>query len=213
MPSNDQTLDQFFAVFASGGSAANKVASLMALFCQDDNAAKPTIPAVGITHHGPNFVGVAQVAKLWKQFFDSFDPFTFAPARLTLPGYPNEQPAPRLYSKDDYPSADKPVHVIGVQTFLTGTFVKEWFQDHHASPPLSTICYPVGAAHRGPLQTTLPATAVFVFDAAAKITNLSIYLDRYRMMHELAPGAHEALVGFSKGINRAREVLAVVVSA
>jgi len=197
--SADDTLTKFFAIFAGGGSPDQKTADLVALFCADTG--NPTAaPAVGITHHGPNFVGVAQVTLLWRQFFTAFQDFMFSPAKLTLPGYPDDVPAPRLYSKHDFPRADAPIPIIGVQCFLSGDHVGPWFQGDHASLPLSGI-RPARAAHNGPLHTQLPAAAVFAFDPrSGLITHLWVYLDRYKMMHDLAPGVAALLAGFHKAL-------------
>lgn len=196
----DDTLDAFFGVFGSGRTDAQKVADLVGLFCPDDNAQHPTIPAIGITHHGPNFVGVARVRKLWTQFFTSFRHFSIDVADLTLPGQAQDIPAPRLYSKANYPTQQAPIPMIGVQTTLRGDFVHKWFQDADASQPLSGID-PVPAGQDGPLPTIIYACTVFAFDRTShKITHLWAYLDRYKLSHDLRPGQTALLEGFSRAI-------------
>jgi hypothetical protein len=207
--SPDDNLDQFFAVFTSGDSTAQKITALMNLFCQNDNAAHPTIPAVGITHHGTDFIGVADVTSLWNQFFTSFDNFKVAAAKLTLPGHAGDVQGPRLYSPATYPTSATPVPMIGVQTFLSGDFVQHWFSAApHNSHPLSGI-NPVPAAQNGPLHTRIPASLVFAYDSHSHlITNLWAYLDRYKLTVDLNPGSSAILAGFSKATADRQDALA-----
>jgi hypothetical protein len=203
MADNDQTLDEFFAVFASHKSAAEKVAALMHLFCADHPRAKT--PAVGITDHGHNFIGVAEVRLLFHSLFASFPDLEWAPVQLSFPGLAAGVKAPRLYSRDDYPSQAKPVHVIGIQTNLSGTHTHPWFpdpKDKHHSSPLSDIEPAKKELGEKLLQTSTPTDAVFAFDSDHKITHLWMYLDRYRFVHHLHPGAATFLSAF----NHARTV-------
>jgi hypothetical protein len=204
----DDTMTAFFAVFTSDNSSAQKVTALMNLFCLNDNPQNPTIPAVGITHHGADFVGVDDVALLWGKFLDAFDDFRFAPAKLTLPGQAGDVQAPRLYSLASYPSQAAPIPVIGVQTMLSGDFVQPWFTvPPHNSTPLSGI-KTVPASQNGPLHTTIPAGAFFAFNAQSfLITNLWMYLDRDKLSNDLNPG-HQAVVdGFVKAISERQRAL------
>lgn len=215
---NNGTLDKFFAVFTSGGTPAQRATALTNLFCQDgqpDPQGNPTIPAVGITQHGPNFVGRNEVGLLWTQFTTSFQNFLIEPAQLALPGLANDVEAPRLYSNDGYPPKVKPIPMIGIQTILSGRFVQNWFQppkatdadkkDRH-SLPLSGI-RPVSAAGGGPLSVSIPACLVFAFDGNGAITHLWAYLDRYRLSHFLDPGADSILAGYRHAIQQRLEVL------
>jgi hypothetical protein len=212
--SPDATLDSFFAVFVSGNPTAQKASDLIDLFCQDDSAVDPTIPAVGITHHGPNFRGVNEVKMLWNRFLSSFDDFRLSPAELTLPGQLGDVPAPRLYSQTNYPPNAAPIPMIAVQTTLSGDFVEDWFQKpvnltakDHSSPPLSNI-RPVAADMNGPLHTIIPAAAVFAFDATSSlITHLWIYLDRFKLSADLNPGSVSLLAGFSAAIAKREDAL------
>jgi hypothetical protein len=215
---NNITLDNFFAVFTSGGTPTQRATALTDLFCQDgqpDAQGNPTIPAVGITQHGPNFVGRNEVGLLWNQFTTSFQNFLIEPAQLTLPGIANDVDAPRLYSNDGYPPNANPIPIIGVQTILSGSFVRDWFQSpkvadrdkkDRSSRPLSRI-RPVPVGHGGPLSVSIPACLVFAFDGNGDITHLWAYLDRYRLLHYLEPGADSILAGFSIGIDHRQEVL------
>lgn len=205
----DQTFQAFFDVFTSGNPDGTKVTNLMNLFCLDgenDPHGNPTIPNVGIAHHGPDFKGAQDVTDLWNHFLgQSFRNFMFAPANLVLPGqHFHPIPPPRLYSKPDYPTHAAPIPMIGIQCELSGDFFADWFQAApHNSNPLSGI-HPV-PGH--PIHIDLEACAVFAFDTTAdsRITNLFVYLDRYRLLHTLQPGAGAMLAGFTRALTAREE--------
>ena len=212
--SPDDTISAFFAIFTSGGTRAQKVQRMMALFC-GDQAGPPPIPAVGITHHGPNFSTVAEVTRLWGKFFEAFDNFMIQPAQLTLPGQAIDIEAPRLYSRPPYPPTGNLIPMAGVQTILSGDFHSDWFKKPHAgvaekdhsSKPLSDIA-PVSVGDGGPLSTKLPAFVVFAFDPNTHlIIHLWMYLDRYKMWHELQPGGPAMLTGFNEALLQRKHVL------
>jgi hypothetical protein len=210
--SPDDTMTAFFGIFTS--ASTHKDTDMMALFSGDDAGPPPT-PAVGITHHGPNFTTVAEVKKLWHTFFTSFDGFKFVPAKLTLPGQQHDIDAPRLYSKTPYPPTGASIPMAGVQTILSGDFVADWFQkpahgsgdQDHSSLPLSGI-RPVAAAQNGPLHTKIPAFTVFAFNPQSHlIIHLWVYLDRYMLLHDLQPGAAAILAGFATATAQRQHVL------
>ena len=207
----DQTLQAFFDVFASANPGATKVTNLMKLFCKDGNDphGNLAIPAVGIGHHGPDFIGVVDVEKLWTRFLVvSFQNFMFAPANIAL--QPGLIPPPRLYSSPDYPTQAAPIPMIGIQCTLSGDFFKPWFQSTilgeaaHASNPLSGIT----SAPPHPIPVSLEACAVFAFYTSADslITNLFVYLDRYKLMHTVNPGVGALLAGFNRALVERKEV-------
>jgi hypothetical protein len=200
----DQTFQAFFDVFTSGDPDGTKVTNIMNLFCPDgeyDAQGNPTIPNVGIAHHGPDFKGVQDVTDLWNHFLgQSFRNFMFVPSKLILPGQ-NFHPIdpPRLYSKLDYPTKASPIPMIGIQCELSGDFFADWFQTPpHNSNPLSGI-HPV-PGH--PINVDVQACAVFAFDNTvnSRITNLFVYLDRYKLLHKLQPGVSAILAGFTKAL-------------
>jgi hypothetical protein len=167
---NDPTLDDFFNVLnnVSDTNYHSSTYLTTSVFCAEVGS-PPTLPAVGITDHGPNFQGTADVKLLFDQLFTSFPDVALAP----LSG------APRLYSTDGF--------TIGIQTTLTGTQKDKWFkhatggQKDHYSPPLSDI--KPDKIH----VMVIPACAVFNFDNSNLITRLWLYLDRYRMQQQLTP--------------------------
>jgi hypothetical protein len=199
MASNDDTVKKFFAVFASKNPEKTKVADLMNIFCPNDAQSKT--PAVGITDHGPNFTGAGEVKLLFEKLFHSFPDLKWLPAKLSLPGLDAEVEAPRLRSEAEFPSKAKPIPVIAVQTTLSGTHTHAWFpdpKDKHYSSPLSDIHPGNEKGGEGLLRTTTPTAAVFAFDANNKITHLWMYLDRYRFVHHLNPGAGALLGGYNQ---------------
>jgi hypothetical protein len=214
MPTPDETLTAFFDVFTSGDPGATKVDDLMDLFCLNGNDPQGNlaIPSVGIGHHGPDFIGVTDVESLWTQFLvKSFQNFMFAPANIVLQH--GLIAPPRLYSNDDYPTQSAPIPMIGVQCTLSGDFFDLWFQPpqkgsslpDHSSNPLSGI----KMKPPNPIPVSLEACAVFAFDATADslITNLFIYLDRYKLMHVVSPGSGAILAGFNRALVERKEVL------
>ena len=172
---NDHTLDAFFD-FCNNDSSANyhSTAYLM------DNIFGSENPVVGITEHGPQFVGVRDVKRLFDELINSFSRLVLLP-QLSAIGNVPVLSSRRLYSQDH--------STIGVQTILAGTHVRKWFpdpKDSHYSPPLSTID-PDGAH-----KMEIPACAVFTFDGDHKISRLQIYLDRYKLGQQLKPAAATA---------------------
>lgn len=177
MSTPDETLTDFLKVLNNVLSPTiyHNVNYLMdKVFCGDDPQNK--IPSVGITDHGPQFIGQQQVSDLFQQLFRSFPDLALTP----LPG------APRLYSPGDYLPK-----TIGIQVTLTGTHLERWFQrpNPHFSPPLSDI-------HPDKLQfMSVPACAVFSFDDDGCLMHLAIYLDRYRMAQQLTPASASSEAG------------------
>jgi hypothetical protein len=165
--SNDATLDTFFRIVNDKTFAHyHDVGYLMNnVFCPDTPTPNPKYPYCGITDHGPQFVGGANITILFTELFTSFKDFHSTP----LAG------APRLYSLDQ--------STIGIQTTLTGTQLLRWFDGHPAlqSPPLS--CVKPDKLH----SMSVPACSVCVFDANNRIMQLAIYTDRYRMIQQLTP--------------------------
>jgi len=201
----DQTLQAFFDVFTSGATDATKIANLMNLFSQNGNDPQGhlAIPGVGISLHSANFVGVMAVEDLWTHFLGgSFKNFMFAPANISL--QPGLIAPPRLYSKADYPTHAAPIPMIGIPCELRGDYFAKWFQNPpHNSNPLSGA--PVPPA---PIPVSLEACAVFAFDTTADshITNLLVYLDRYKLGHAVNPGMSEILNGFNRALVKRQEV-------
>ncbi len=167
--SNDATLDTFFKVLNDTTFANyHDVGYLLKnVFCADNPAVNPQYPCCGITDHGPQFIGAANISILFNELFTSFSSFASTPP----------VGAPRLYSPDGA--------TIGIQTTLTGTQVAPWFGNHALkalqSPPLSDIM------PDGYHLMQVPACSVCVFGDDHLITQLSIYTDRYRMMRQLTP--------------------------
>jgi hypothetical protein len=169
-------LDKFFSVF-NPHAAANRYKNLNLLmdevFCADSPPfpLPPSVPAVGITKHGPQFRGSANVRGLFQQLIDAFPDVSWAESTT----YPNITPVPRLYSNDDYATP-----TVGVQTTLFGTHKGPWFQDSaRYSLPLSAI-KPNGKT------TEVPSFAVFTFGAqnGTRVSQLSFYMDRYNQMRD-----------------------------
>jgi hypothetical protein len=177
-PANNTVLDNFFSVINDrGGPNYHNVPWLMQnVFCP--NNARLKIPAVGITSHGPNFIGRAEVEALFNRLVASF-------RNLSLTQVPDS--TGRLYSADDTPVQ------IGVRTLLTGSYVHPWFQKtrqddsvSHYSKPLSDI--PVFPEN--PQSMVIPAFAVFTFADPKNphlVSHWSLYLDRYKMATDLTP--------------------------
>jgi hypothetical protein len=203
--SNADAVDAFIQVFVSGKNSAGKIADLIGLFCKDD-AKTPTIPTVGITDHGPNFTGVDDITDLFTQIFTSFPNILLQYA--SFPNAPKNYP-PLLYSDDKYTPP-----TIAVQTTLvTGPYVADWFKHpsggskkkDHFSPPLSNISHIPGK----PASTTIPVAAVFSFvgDKSYKISQLSLYLDRWRFQADLQKGSTVLLAGYNHSLHQLAEFL------
>ena len=192
-PNYDQKLDNFFGVFDPTNSTGhygdlNYLVQNQNVFCPDNPPKNPTIPSVGITDHGPNFTGAAEITTLFQQLFNSFNPpQPLQPGQLALAitQYPNA--TGRLYSPDNQPTT------IGIRAILQGTYVQPWFQkdkkkkdkDSHYSKPLSDI--PVFASAQMNLNQ-IPGFVVFTFGDNAhpySVSQVSMYLDRYRFITDL----------------------------
>jgi hypothetical protein len=186
MASNDATVDAFFAVFASGSSPSVMVNTLMTtVFCPQNNTVPPTMPAVGITGHGPNFHGAESgppplgVTLLFTQLLTSFPDLQFTELNKKR----------RLYSV----AGTSPVTIIGTQATLQGTYQKPWFPKtadsdavSHYSKPLSDI--PAFGSPATPKATKpIPAFTLFEFGSttAFTVSRLLIYLDRYSFIRDL----------------------------
>jgi hypothetical protein len=176
------TVDNFFNVVDSALGNVNYGMTpylMQYVFCADVGAGTPS---VGISGHGPNFVGAGHVTNLFDKFFDSFPDFRMAQGMLMPKGAPSL--TGRLYARD----ADAPP-TIGVRVTLTGTFTRPWFRKKqkikdkisHYSKPLSDI------QADGTQVTTIEGFAVFSFDNKSLVSQLAVYLDRYKIMTDLLP--------------------------
>ena len=187
MASNDQTVDTFFALLGSGAtSAANLNTLITTVFCPVDDMQNPTMPAVGITGHGPNFIGAGNgpppvgITLLFSQLVTSF---------------PNVKLTELTKKKRLYSGGNSPVIIIGTQATLAGTYQSAWFPKttdpdyvSHYSKPLSDI--PAFALNTAK-ATKIPAFAEFEFGSATPFTvsRLLIYLDRYSFIRDLSQPA------------------------
>jgi hypothetical protein len=178
MPTNEQTLGSFIQYFNAGS-----IANIKAQFCNDDPAANPQVPCVGITDHGPAFFLQQGVDDLFTQLLrTTFKNLTWVsyPPHLTWPG------------GGAYQYAE-----IGVQSTFTGTYKGNWFPSGgpHGSSPLSNLQnYAHYGHHLGKKRGNadgLPAFAVFTFDGANKIRQLQMYLDRYALMQSITENKGE----------------------
>jgi len=169
---NDGTIDNFLTFFDPANASYGQSANLVHLF-SPDNPGPPAV--VGITNHadpqqalGPVFTGQAAIQNLFQTVFGTFNPFK-------LDSWP-----PRTYSTDQQSTA--------LRVAVTAKQVGLWFQqpDPAHSLPLSALS-PVPQPFGGPNQSLLPACLFFSFDNNHKISQLAIYMDRYRLMRELQP--------------------------
>jgi hypothetical protein len=78
-------------------------------------------------------------------------------------------------------------NTIALEVDVTATQKGEWFQDNFKSHPLSQIDATTIANLSSNNQMDVPACMVFTFDGSYKIQQLAIYMDRYKMMDDLAP--------------------------
>lgn len=200
---NTDKITSFLNVFTSGKTSANKVTDLVNLFCGDGHDGwGNTIPAVGITDHGPQFLNVAGVTLLFTSLFNSFPNIALQPA--VIPHAPPHYP-PFLLSPSVAPPYAYAPPTIGLQTTLTtGPFVAPWFPhsgDLHYSPPLSPI-----TPNPGVPGATIPACCVFTFNNDSKIMQLSIYMDRYRLLG-LQPGGSAILSALGKATKETVDLL------
>jgi hypothetical protein len=180
---NALVVQSFLTYFTPSNTNYGKVGdqstagTLMNLFSSDDNVNVPlTYPIVGITDHGdatnyvigPGFVGQTDIKGLFNQLFSTtggaFGSLTFKDIGF-----------PWMYSNDQT--------VIAVRLNLQGTQQGPWFSQgtaggKHYSLPLSEIT-------PNSNQSQLPTCAVFTFNGSNQITNLALYLDRYKMLYDL----------------------------
>jgi hypothetical protein len=178
----DDTLNVFFDVIngtdlsgTGAGSAhyQNSKYLIDNVFC-GNNLPLP-YPWVGVTDHGPQFKGSAAVKVLFDELFLCFDTFVMLP-QVSKVGKNPVVPSERLYSQGGA------AVMISIQTVLHGTYVTQWFKDGHAaaSAPISSIV--PDKLH----VMEIPASAVFAFDNKSKVSQLAVYLDRYKMQQQLA---------------------------
>jgi hypothetical protein len=167
MASNLETLNNFLDTInkpnGGGWQHYHDVNYLMTLFCNDNG----NYPYVGITQRGPQFPNRANIQKLFTQLLTT----TFPDMAWT--------PANALRMTDG--------NTIAVEVDVTGTQQAEWFQDNFKSPPLSQIDEATIANLPKNNQMDVPACMVFTFDGQFKVQQLAIYMDRYKMMDDLAP--------------------------
>ena len=165
--SNIDTLDDFLKTINDRNFANyHSVGHLITLFSPDDPVEEA--PSVGIAWRGPQFKRRSAIQKLFAQLLEiSFEDMAWKPANNL-----------RMTDGD----------TIAVEIDVTAKHVREWFTDSFHSPPLSLIDQKsldeLGASKK---SMDLPACAVFTFDGNHKIRNLAIYIDRYRMIDQLAP--------------------------
>jgi hypothetical protein len=142
-----------------------KIDKLMELFCEDRTAGKRRFPCLGITDHGPAFVQRHDIEGFFDQLFRTFPDMTWTPV-------PN---SPHLTS----------THDIGIQMDVKGKHSEGWYPKGHShhSMPLSEL------DHGSNKTTEVPAFGVFSFDPEGNspIRQIQIYMDRYKMMHDVAP--------------------------
>jgi hypothetical protein len=167
MASNLETLNNFLDTINKPNDAGwhhyHDVDYLKTLFCNDNG----NYPYVGITQRGPQFKNWASIQKLFTQLLTkSFPDMAWTPANT-------------LRMTDG--------NTIAVEVEVTGTQQAEWFQDDFKSPPLSQIDEATIANLSSNNQMDIPACMVFTFDGQYKVQQLAIYMDRYKMMDDLAP--------------------------
>lgn len=164
MATNDGTLDLFLDILSQGSDYKNLNKLMSQVFCANVGS-PPTAPWVGIANYGPQFVGVDAIRTLFSQiFFVTFPDVQFQPISNTY----------RLYSSQG-------PDTIAIQAMLSGTQVGFWFQHPSLgfSPPISGIT-PSGK------KMNVAACAVFTFNNGHRVSQLSIYFDRYLMSQQLA---------------------------
>ncbi len=161
MADNSETLNGFLEALND-----HDVDKLMSLFCDDDQ--NLGVPFVGIALRGPQFKFKSSIRKLFAQLLSiSFQDMAWTPA------------APLRLTDGN---------TIAVEIDVTAKHVREWFTDSFKSPPLSHIDQAtiddLGANKR---KMDIPACAVFTFGDDHRVQQLAIYMDRYKMMDQLAP--------------------------
>jgi hypothetical protein len=188
MPSNDETLDIFFDIANGtdlrgtgvGTTHYHDSAYLIANVYSSDS---PGYPCVGITDHGPQFIGSAAIQAVTDELFNDFDVFVLLP-QVSKVGKMPVVSSQRLYSKND--AKDK---MISIQTVMHGTQIKQWFVDDKGvkkkgySSPISPI------QPDGYHVMEIPVSLVFTFDDKYKVRQLSMYFDRYKMQQQLSPAS------------------------
>ena len=188
MASNVETLNEFLKTINISQNNPNyhDVTHLMTLFCPDD----AKYPVVGITQRGPQFQFHAAIKKLFNQLLVvSFPDMAWMPANPLRPTDGS---------------------TIAVEIDVTGIQISSWFQDLFKSDPLSQIDHETIAGliqSNQANQMDIPACAVFTFDAKYCVQQLAIYLDRYKMMDQLAPK------GWSRFVSRRKRIQAPCASA
>ena len=168
MASNLETLNNFLDTINKPNDAGwqhyHDVDYLLTLFCDDNGS----YPYVGITLRGPQFTNLANIRILFTQLLKT----TFPDMAWT--------PANNLRMTDG--------NTIAVEVDVTGTQQAAWFQNKFKSLPLSQIDQDtVNRLAPNNNKMDIPACMVFTFDGNYKIQQLAIYMDRYRIMDELAP--------------------------
>ncbi|MBV9460189.1 MAG: nuclear transport factor 2 family protein [Bradyrhizobium sp.] len=168
MASNLDTLNNFLDTINKPNNAGwqhyHDIDHLLSLFCEDNG----NHPYVGITLRGPQFPNRANIRILFTQLL-----------KTTFPDMA-WKPENNLRMTDG--------NTIAVEVQVTGTQQATWFQDKFKSPPLSQIDH--DTVHRlapNNNKMDIPACMVFTFDGRHKIQQLAIYMDRYKMMDQLAP--------------------------
>lgn len=170
MTSNLDTLNNFLDTINKPNDATwrhhHDVTHLLTLFCEDNG----NLPYVGITLRGPQFTNRISIEKLFIQLLNkTFPDMTWTPAN-------------KLRMTDG--------NTIAIEVDVTGTQKATWFQDNFKSLPLSQIdevTISSLAANSKYNKMLIPACMVFTFDENYKIQQLAIYMDRYKMMDDLAP--------------------------
>jgi hypothetical protein len=166
---NSDTLKAFLDTLNDQQLPRNqKIDRLMGLFCEDRTEGRKEFPCLGITDHGPAFKKRHDVAGFFDQLLRTFPNMTWTPVADADP----------LTSTNE----------IGIQMDVKGKHSEGWFAkgNPHYSLPLSELDH---GSHK---TTEVPAFGVFSFDqndhgGAFRIRQIQIYMDRYKMMHDVAP--------------------------
>jgi hypothetical protein len=140
------------------------------------NTSPNTIPRIGITSYGPQFIGYSAVQRLFRQLFSSFQNLKMTQQGPVDPQNPTKN---WLFNSD--------ASMIGIQVIFSGLQVGSWFAagTPYYSPPLSNIV--PDSNH----TLDLDASVIFTMDnASSKIVQISIYFDRYLMSQQLATALH-----------------------
>jgi hypothetical protein len=160
---------------------------VMDKFCLDDTTTTPHAPCVGITDHGPGFIGSVEVRMLFHQLFSTFHNLRWNPVQATWAAQPAAMPS---WTGNLGPVTSE----VAVQFWLTGQYQNDWFKSGaHASPPLSNLPHNYHGQHLGrkrgdPSGMGLPGVALFSLDSGPEIRQLQIYIDRYALMQSITSG-------------------------